>query len=188
MFFGPSRVFFAVNQKNSFTKKFSIDLMNLNPGGCLQYPKFAFYHLGLLRTKLMQEWEEILFKMVIFSFWRHNNKTLVTNMKVLNPVFWGFEDEKNLSYNGFLYQRFYQLSTSTGLSFEWLQVVVDLSLTVYTACVNPFDFFFWPAKCIKTKKFNIKLNLFYSLVTTISLSGTNLNRNAFYDLLFESWS
>ena len=57
-----------------------------------------------------------------------------------------------------------------------------------TACVNPIDFFFWPAKCIKTKKFDIKLDLFYSSVTTISLSGTNLNRNAFFDLLFESWS
>ena len=29
---GPSRVFFALDQKTSFTKKFSIDPMNLNPG------------------------------------------------------------------------------------------------------------------------------------------------------------
>ena len=39
--------FFALDQKTSFTKKFSIDPLNLNPGGCLQNPKFAFYHLRL---------------------------------------------------------------------------------------------------------------------------------------------
>ena len=55
-----------------------------------------------------------------------------------------------------------------------------------TECITPFDFFFGPAKCIKTKKFDIKLHLFSSLVTTISLSGTILNRNSFFDLLFES--
>ena len=57
---------------------------------------------------------------------------------------------------------------------------------IYTECTTPIDFFFWPVKCIKTKKIDIKLHLFSSLVTTISLSGTNLNRNTFFDLLFES--
>ena len=33
------------------TEKFSIDPMNLNPGGCLQNPKFVFYHLGLVLVK-----------------------------------------------------------------------------------------------------------------------------------------
>ena len=57
---------------------------------------------------------------------------------------------------------------------------------IYRVYHLSFDFFFWPVKCIKTKKIDIKLHLFSSLVTTISLSGTNLNRNTFFDLLFES--
>ena len=63
---------------------------------------------------------------------------------------------------------------------------IDYYIDYYTECITPFDFFFWPVKCIKTKKIDIKLHLFSSLVTTISLSGTNLNRNTFFDLLFES--
>ena len=55
---------------------------------------------------------------------------------------------------------------------------MHISLYQSTECITPFDFFFWPVKCIKTKKIDIKLHLFSSLVTTISLSGTILNRNS----------
>ena len=30
--------------------------------------------------------------------------------------------------------------------------------------ITSFDFFFWPVKCIKTKKIDIKLHFFSSLV------------------------
>ena len=36
-----------------------------------------------------------------------------------------------------------------------------------TVCVTSFNFFFWPVKCIQTKKFDIKLHSSSSLVTTI---------------------
>ena len=50
-----------------------------------------------------------------------------------------------------------------------------------TEYITPFDFFFWPVKCIKTKKIDIELHLIPRLETTISLSGTNLNTNTFFD-------
>ena len=66
------------------------------------------------------------------------------------------------------------------------EMKLEMFKNVDTECITPFDFFLWPVKCIKTKKIDIELHLFSSSVTTISLSGTNLNRNTFFDLLFES--
>ena len=30
----------------------------------------------------------------------------------------------------------------------------DTQLALHTECITPFDFFFWPVKCIKTKKYS----------------------------------
>ena len=56
--------YFASDQKTSFTKKFSIDPLNLNPGGCLQNPKFAFYHLRLLQCCFYSDIAHVTFASV----------------------------------------------------------------------------------------------------------------------------
>ena len=95
--------------------------------------------------------------------------------KILDRPF--FEKNISFSFFGAPFIFWTQKPLFWGLYFKH-------SLIQATASFNPFDFFFWPIKCNKTKILDIKLHLFYSLVTTISLSGTKLNRNAFFDLPF----
>ena len=71
-------------------------------------------------------------------------------------------------------------------SSNFYLLVLEMTLNWIIRCIYFTLILNYQTTVIKTKKSDIKLHLFSSLGTTISFSGTILNRNSFFYLLFES--